>query len=114
MSRLVLVVDDEPLLLEITVSMLEDWGCEVVGAPSGEDALRKLSMDDRIEILITDLNMPSMDGFELAERAKRMRKGLQVILLSGGEPNGRGFPLIHKPFLEKDLKRTMAQYTGLC
>jgi two-component system, cell cycle response regulator CpdR len=113
-SRLVLVVDDEPLVLEAARFMLEDLGCEVITATGGSDALRKLATDSRIEILITDVNMPGMDGFELAERAKRMREGLKVIVLSGQERNGSGFPLLRKPFLERDLKRTMAQYTGLC
>ena len=63
---------------------------------------------------ITDINMPGMDGYELAERAKRMRERLKVIVLSGREQDGSGFPLIRKPFLARDLKRTMAQHTGLC
>ena len=79
-----------------------------------KDAFRKLFTDGRIEILVTDINMPGMDGYELAEKAGGMRAGLKVIVLSRNAPNGRGFPLIRKPFLESDLKRTMAQHTGLC
>ena len=109
-----LVADDDPLVLDVTASMLEDLGCEVVTAHGGNDALRKLSTDSRIEILITDINMPGMDGHELAEKAARMREGLKVIVLSGRPHNGRGFPLIQKPFSESDLKRTMAQHAGLC
>ena len=113
MARLVLVVDDEPLILDVTASMLEDLGCEVATAASGNDALQKLSIDRRIEILITDLNMPGMSGYELAERAKRMRERLKVIVLSGRENDGNRFPLIRKPFLAEDLKRTMAQHTAV-
>ena len=58
--------------------------------------------------------MPGMDGYELVEKAKRVREGLRVILLSGHEQDGSEFPLIRKPFSESDLKRTMAQHTGLC
>jgi two-component system cell cycle response regulator CpdR len=114
LSRVVLVVDDEPLVREVTASMLEDLGCEVITAASGNDALEKLSGDRRIEILITDINMPGMDGYQLAERATRMRGQLRVIMLSGREANGGGFPLVRKPFLAQDLKRTMAWHTGLC
>jgi CheY-like chemotaxis protein len=69
MSRHVLVVDDEPLILELTASMLEDLGCEVVTAGCGVDALAKLNADTRIEILITDIKMPGLDGYELADGA---------------------------------------------
>ena len=114
MSRLVLVVDDEPLVRDITAAMLEDFGCEVITAAGGNDALEKLSINRRIEILITDINMPGMNGYELAERAKRIRERLKIIVLSGREQDGSGFPLIRKPFLAQDLKRVMAQHTGLC
>lgn len=114
MSRVVLVVDDEPLVLNVTAAMLDNLGCEVVVAASGEEALYKISSNRRIEILITDINMPGMDGYALAEKAIQIHKDIKVIVLSGREHDGRGFPLIRKPFLEQDLKRTMQQYTGLC
>lgn len=75
---------------------------------------RPPTADRRIEVLITDLNMPGMSGYELAERAKGIHERLKVIVLSGREQNGGGLPLIRKPFLAKDLKRVMAQHTGLC
>jgi CheY-like chemotaxis protein len=113
-SRIILVVDDEPLVRETTVSMLEDLGCEVLGAANATEALTKLSADRRIEVLITDINMPGMNGYALAEAAMLMRERLKVIVLSGQEGDGHGFPLIRKPFLSQDLRRTMAQHTGLC
>ena len=73
-------------------------------------------MDGRIEILITDINMPGMDGYELAEKAKRVREGLKVIALSGLRAGSLGgLPLIRKPFLaSRTLKQVMAQHIGLC
>ncbi len=114
MSRRVLVVDDDPLILDVTAAMLEDLGCEVITANSGEGALRKLSPATPIEILITDINMPGMDGYALAKAAVQLRPGLKVIVLSGREHERTGFPLIRKPFLQEDLRRTMAQHTGVC
>lgn len=114
MGRVILVVDDEPLVLEITASMLEDLGCEVVTAPSAKDALEKLSTHAHIEILITDVNMPEMDGYQLANAATQMREHLKVIMLSGRQIDGRGYPIIRKPFLQENLKETIARTTGLC
>ena len=96
MGRVVLVGDDEPLVLEITASMLEDLGCEVVTAPSAKDALEKLSTHAHIEILITDVNMPERDGYKLADASTQMRDRLMVIMR---QIDGRGYPIIRKPFL---------------
>ena len=114
MSRVVLVVDDEPLVLEVISSMLEDLGCTVESASSGDEALNKLAAGKRIEILITDINMPRMDGYELAKAARSMQPALKIILLSGRESDRRGLPLLRKPFVKTDLKECMARNTGLC
>lgn len=114
MRRRVLVVDDDVLVLELTASMLEELGCDVLQSRSGSDALGKIAEDQSIEILIADINMPGLGGIQLAERASGFRHGLQVILLSGRESEGHGFPLIRKPFLQSDLKRVMAQTIGPC
>ena len=114
MPRTVLIVDDEPLVLEVTAAMLEELGCDVLTASDGTEALTRLAADPRIEILIADINMPRMGGYELAEKARRARKGLQVILLSGRESDGHGLPLIRKPFRESDLRRVMSETGGLC
>ena len=58
--------------------------------------------------------MPGMGGYELAERAKRVGNGLQVILLSGREYEGHRFPLTRKPFFEANLRHVMARTSGLC
>ena len=98
MSRTVLVVDDDPDVLEVVAAMLEDLGCDVVTAESGRTALDLLEQNQRIAILITDINMPGMDGHELAERARRISPDLKVLQLSGRERRSHGFPMIQKPF----------------
>jgi two-component system, cell cycle response regulator CpdR len=92
MARKVLVVEDESLIAEVAASMLEESGCQAVTALSAAEAKDQLAQDREIEILLADINMPGMDGYELAEEAKRMRPGLHVILLSGQETDGRGMP----------------------
>lgn len=109
--RTVLLVDDDPDVRETLAAMLEDLGCDVVTAETGLEALEQISGNQRIEILVTDINMPGMDGRELAQRAKKLRADLHVMLLSGREP-GDGFPVIRKPFSEDDLADAMRRATG--
>jgi len=114
MPHTVLVVDDDASVLEVIAAMLEDLGCNVISAGSGGDALAQLKRNERITILITDINMPGMDGHELAERAKRIRPELKVLQLSGRERRRDGYPMIGKPFTAEDLANTMQHTTGLC
>jgi two-component system cell cycle response regulator CpdR len=114
MSRTVLVVDDDAGVREVVAGMLEDLGCEAVSAASGDEALDQLRRHDRISVLITDINMPGMDGHELAEFATRLRPGLKVLQLSGRERRRDGFPMIRKPFSAEDLAQAMQQTTGVC
>lgn len=114
MARTVLVVDDDPLVLDVTAEMLQDLGCNVVTAASGAEALAKLADHRHIAILITDVNMPEMNGHELVDRAKRARQDIKIILLSGMESDAHSYPLIRKPFRQSDLVRTMEHTTGLC
>ena len=89
-------------------------GCEVVTASNAAEALQQLLMDERIELLITDIQMPGMDGAELVGRAKEMRPTLQVIVTSGRRDAPTGVPLIRKPFGIADLVEAMKRHTGLC
>jgi CheY-like chemotaxis protein len=113
MSHTVLVVDDDPAVLDVVVGMLEDLGCEVVSAHSGSDALNRLKQNRDISILITDINMPGMDGHELAERARRARPELNVLQLSGREPRRGGLPMIRKPFSFEELAEILQRTTGI-
>jgi two-component system, cell cycle response regulator CpdR len=58
--------------------------------------------------------MPGLSGRELAERARDFRPQLRVLLVSGLGSDGRGFPLLRKPFSQSDLRRVMEDTTGLC
>jgi two-component system cell cycle response regulator CpdR len=114
MPRRALVVDDDALTRELLASMLQDLGCETLTARSGTDALTQLANDHRIDLLITDVNMPGLSGPQLALRARQYRPELRVLLLSGAESDGRGFPLLQKPFSRSDLQQVMSDTTGLC
>ncbi len=114
MTRSVLVVDDEPLILELLADMLKELDCDVWTARHGAEALQLLERNANIDVLLTDVNMPGMSGYELAERARRMREGLGVLLLSGRESNGHGYPMIRKPFVRHELEAAMSRTVGLC
>ena len=76
MGRKVLVVDDEPLVLDVVATMLEELGCDVETAHTGADALNRLGSEEHIDILLADINMPGLDGRKLAYRAKQRRPEL--------------------------------------
>jgi DNA-binding NtrC family response regulator len=79
----VLVVDDEEDLRDLAEIILIEFGCAVLKAASGEDALRILEGDFlRIDLLFSDVMMPGMSGFGLAKRAQEVRPGLRVLLTS--------------------------------
>jgi CheY-like chemotaxis protein len=114
MPRRALVADDDPLTRELIASMLEELGCETLMARSATDALGQLASDESIDMLFADVNMPGLSGRELAERVRDFRPQLRVLLVSGLESEGRGFPLLREPFTRSDLRRVMADTTGLC
>ena len=113
MSRVALVVDDDPAVLELVAEMLTQLGCEVITQQDSTAALVALAQDQRIELLLTDINMPGIAGHELAKQAKRLRPGVKPILISARDGNGRGFPLLRKPFLQADLARVIRETIGL-
>jgi two-component system cell cycle response regulator CpdR len=108
MSRVVLVVDDEPLLLNVLCDMLAALGCEAVCVDCPVKGLEKISADERIALLITDVQMPIMDGFELANRAREKRPDMPIVLMSGKELGRPGFPVIRKPFSLPQLAEIVA------
>ena len=98
----VLVVDDDPLVLGSTVTMLEELGHTVISAASGKEALGMLKSGAEIELVITDYAMPGMTGVELAGELHKLRPNLTVLLASGyAELQGSiapGLARLRKPF----------------
>jgi PAS domain S-box-containing protein len=78
----ILIVDDEPELLELHATMLEIAGFQVLKADTGEAALRLLQQH-KVAALVSDIVMPGMNGIELARHARLLRPGLPVQLVSG-------------------------------
>lgn len=70
MSKKILIVDDSESIREIVSFTLENAGHDVVKANDGQDALKFLN-GDKIDLIITDLHMPVMDGIELIKKVRQ-------------------------------------------
>ncbi len=80
----VLVVEDTLIALKMAQMTLEEKGCEVVCATSGEEALEK--MDSSFNFVLMDIGLPGIDGFETAKRIRKMGKKLYsipIVVLTG-------------------------------
>jgi GntR family transcriptional repressor for pyruvate dehydrogenase complex len=81
-AHTVLVVDDDPLVLDVVARILAVPGCTVLTARDGYEAAQTLA-DRNVDLMITDLKMPGLDGVELGIQAKRMRPHLHIIYITG-------------------------------
>lgn len=70
MGKNILIVDDSESIREVVSFTLEDAGHSVISAIDGEDALARLEGVDKIDLIITDLHMPKMDGIELIKEVR--------------------------------------------
>jgi signal transduction histidine kinase/CheY-like chemotaxis protein len=108
----VLVVDDEPLVLDSTAAMLEVLGHTPLPAPSAEAALALLDGAQGLVAVVTDHAMPGMSGAALAAEIGRRRPGLPVIIATGhaGAAEGHGAALLlAKPYGLPQLADALAQ-----
>ncbi|NBD11628.1 hybrid sensor histidine kinase/response regulator [Corallococcus silvisoli] len=93
--RRILVVDDSPLTRELVANLLEAVGYDTLRAPDGPSALERLEEGPPVELVVTDLEMPEMDGVELTRRLKAApaHGQLPVVILTtrgGEEDRARG------------------------
>lgn len=108
----ILVVDDEPAVLTVTERVLNARGHRVLAASSGAEALQQSrNWTGRIDLLLSDLRMPSMNGRELAERIREERPDIGVVFMSGysedsvvrAQVREARVALVAKPFTSADL-----------
>ena len=101
MSCIILLAEDEVVVRNIVRLLLQRDGHEVLVATDGYEAL-KLSREynGQIDLLLTDIGMPRMDGLALVEQIVKDRPGIKILLMSGN-PVGcelGELPLLRKPF----------------
>jgi DNA-binding response OmpR family regulator len=109
MTSKILIVDDEPDILELVQTRLEMSGYETVTAENGEE-VPKSFFSDRPDLALLDLEMPGMDGFELCERIRQMSDVPIIFLIAFGSETHRVKGLhvgaddyIVKPFSKNEL-----------
>jgi CheY-like chemotaxis protein len=109
----VLVVDDEPLVRRLVGWVLAEVGYHVLTAGGGAEALRLLTAHPGpFDLLLTDVDMPGMDGQALWAEAGPLQPGLPVLFMSGRpRPNLPG-PLLLKPFSPEGLAAEVAAALG--
>jgi two-component system, cell cycle sensor histidine kinase and response regulator CckA len=111
-SETILLVEDDEAVRAVAERALNRFGYQVLSASRGEDALRIADEHDgAIELLLTDIMMPGMNGVEVAASVARRRPGIQVFFMSGYadqdlvrqgllEP---GTHFLQKPFTPQEL-----------
>lgn len=108
-GRVVLVVDDEQGLRDLVCRTLRAEGYRTLEAAHGGQALELVeSGPDTIDLVVTDVVMPGMDGRELGRRLARSRPTLPILFMSAYEVNDifqRGSPWTSAPFLQKPFPR---------
>ncbi|BCB95187.1 hypothetical protein JZK55_01090 [Dissulfurispira thermophila] len=79
----ILLVDDDPFVREMIGVILESEGYDVVSCENGRDALNAVTVNSDLDLIITDINMPEMNGYELIDRIRKSGFTLPVLALSG-------------------------------
>jgi CheY-like chemotaxis protein len=90
-SGTLLVVDDEPYILNVMEDILQDLGYQVITAGSGNQALAVFEKEkEQIDGVLLDMIMPDLSGRQVLEQMKKIRPDIKVILSSGYSLNGLG------------------------
>jgi CheY-like chemotaxis protein len=98
-SEVVLVVEDEDRVRQMSVQLLRDLGYTVIHASDAKHALAMLETNVQFDLLFTDVVMPDMNGKQLADRIKEQRPGLKVLYTTGYTRNA----VIHNGMLDRDV-----------
>ena len=111
----VLVVDDEPMIRQISRRTLEACGYRVTEAGSGLEAIELLSHGTPLDLLIADLDMPELTGDEMVRRIRAARPDLKVLYVTGhidlvmdARPLWDGEAFLDKPFSPTGLREAVA------
>ena len=113
----ILLVEDEPLVRELSRDMLERQGYRVILASNAKEAEQIGARAGSFDLLVTDTVMPNITGAELARRLRAVHPGLKVLFISGyadnamerPESGAEGAAFLQKPFSADSLGRKIRQ-----
>jgi CheY-like chemotaxis protein len=117
-TETILLVDDEPMIIDVGKQLIESLGYRVLVAMNGNEAIEIYKRDmDRIDLVILDMIMPGMSGGEVYDKLKEISPEIRVLLSSGYSINGKATEIlkrgcdgfIQKPFNSKDLSRKLRE-----
>ena len=117
-GKTILLIDDEPLVTDVCEMMLKKLGHDVLKAHSGSEGIELYKANrNRVDLIISDFNMPGMDGQQVVDQLRGMDHDVKVLLSSGGmsiceekEALGRGFNgFLKKPYTLNALSHKLAQ-----
>ena len=109
-SLTILVVDDEEGMLKVAATILQRAGYLVLTARDGPEGITALRQNPAIALLFTDIKMPGIDGFMLADMAKVRRPDLKVLYATGfadevsTRPGVRHGKILEKPYDPQQLR----------
>lgn len=114
----ILLVDDEPILVNLEREMLEILGYRVTTRTSGPEALEKFKAEpESFDLVLTDMTMPQMTGVKLSEELLRIRPDLKIILCTGFSPQISENKieligirrLLMKPLVQREIAETIRE-----
>lgn len=117
-NETILIVDDEPDLIQVAQTHLEESGYQTLTAQNGQEALDLLAHNQAVNLLFSDVIMPGgLSGYEVAEKALALRPELKVLLTTGYTQKNMGrhsltrfaTPLLSKPYTRAELLRQIRE-----
>jgi two-component system response regulator YesN len=128
MSKRLLIVDDSPEILDMLKLTFKVWcpECHVVLATNGLEALTQMKLQERVQpfdIVLTDYDMPLMNGIDLAQEIRQLWPNTHIVLMSGDyfdkkHIHADAYPVkfdgfIEKPFVMRQVKRLFLTDPGI-
>ncbi|HEY2583685.1 MAG TPA: response regulator, partial [Mucilaginibacter sp.] len=104
-GKRILIVDDNETQLKVLKATLNLWNLRVTTSTSGAEAIKLLQLPEAFDMVITDMQMPGINGLELSRHIKKINQNIPIILLSSlGDDNQAKYPELFIATLTKPIK----------